>query len=135
MHLDASPQKVREHREKRWANEWSSKCRTLKHPYICKVLLPMKPPKALENETIKPLLIFWAVLGPQDTPLSKVDDLTYDFPFNKPANWPNEIPNKFSELWVFSVSTYLRGIGADTLELPMPNAATRVRLLNHLVSL
>ena len=120
--LSATPEDVRNHRQGRWDSLWDSGNRRLKHPQTLKVLVPMKPPEGVDQETVRPLLIFWEALGPGEAPddhLFKVDVADAEF----------------EELWVFSVSGYLRSLlseGITNVELEMPDAALRSRSLNRL---
>lgn len=62
--------------------------------------------------------------------LFKVTGVTYNFGFQKPQSW--KIKPKFTELWVFSISSYLRSIRnqyPNPLELPMPTASNKMRAL------
>ena len=89
---------------------------------IAKVLVPMKPPSDLEAQSIdiRPLLIFWEPTGPQD----KADEHLFrmDTPYDE-----------FRSLWVFSVSSYLRSIPDASIELEMPDAYRRLRILGRLL--
>ena len=72
---------------------------------------------------IRPLLIFWEALGPSE----KTDEHLFRV-------CVKDNPGDFSELWVFSVSSYLRSSGKDKLTLEMPVAAHRLGVLAHLFS-
>jgi len=66
--------------------------------------------------------------------LFKMSNVTYQFGFRKPHSW--KISPKFTELWVFSISSYLRSIRSETcrpLKLQMPNASEKMRALLRLV--
>ena len=131
----ATPEKVTEYKQPRWQMMWDSQRRTLTFSEVAKVLVPMKPPPDLEGEDILPLLIFWEALGPRDQPdshLFKMEGPTGGFPFDPPPTWPS--PGKFRALWVFSVSSYLRSIPDACIELRMPVAADRLRILKRLFS-
>ena len=122
--LSATPEEVNVHRQCRWDSLWDSGTRRLKHPRIVKVVVCMKPPKGVDPGSVRPLLIFWEALGPGEAPdnhLFRVDVADAKFP----------------ELWVFSVSNYLRSLlseGVSSVELEMPGAALRLRALNRLFS-
>ena len=131
----ATPEEVAEYKQPRWQMMWDSQRRTLTFDLVAKVLVPMKPPPDLEGEDILPLLIFWEALGPRDqpdSPLFKMEGPTGGFQFDPPRTWPS--PGKFRSLWVFSVSSYLRSISDDIIELRMPVAADRLRILKRLFS-
>ena len=122
--LSTSPEKVNLHRQSRWDSLWDSKTGHLKHPRIVKVLVPMNSPAGVDPKSVRPLLIFWEALGPGEAPddhLFRVDVADAEFP----------------ELWVFSVSNYLRSLlseGVISMELEMPDAALRLRSMNRLFS-
>ena len=120
--LSASPEEVTGHRQDRWSVFWDSENKRLKHPLTEKVLERMSPPKGVNPESVRPLLIFWEALGPGDKPahcLFRVDVASPEF----------------RELWVFSVSSYLRTLLAKKvfrIELEMPEVALRIRSLNRM---
>ena len=82
----------------------------------------MKSPDGFDPSTVRPLLIFWEALGPAETP--------HDHLFRVEV-----AGDEFLELWVFSVSGYLRSLwrkGVKRIDLEMPDAAFRLRSLNCL---
>ena len=120
--LSASPEVVRNHRQARWGNLWDSGNQRLKDPHTGKVLVRMKPPKGDAQESVRPLLIFWEPLGPGEAP----DDHLFRV---------DVADAELKELWVFSVSGYLRSLlseGVLSIELEMPDAALRLRSLTQL---
>ena len=139
LSVSASPEEVSEYKHTRWEGHWVVQRHTLREPYTAKVLVRMKPPDGVDEKIIRPLLIFWEALGPRDqadSHLFRINTPTCDFPFELPNTWPNprEFPGLwiFSELWVFSVSSYLRSIPDTSIELDMPDAAARLQILNRL---
>ena len=66
------------------------------------------------------MLIFWEPTGPRD----KADEPLFrmDTPYDE-----------FRSLWVFSVSIYLRSIPDTSIELEMPDAHRRLRILGRLL--
>ena len=130
--VSATPQEFADHKRKRWERHWDSECQTLKHPHTAKVLVPMKKPCGYDGWPVKPLLIFWQPLGPKEI----AEDHLFSLPVNyycksdRPASWPHT--KKFGELWVFSVSSYLRSLAEDQIQLQMPNATQRLQMLNNL---
>ena len=123
--LSASPDAIRVHRRSRWDRFWDSGSRRLKHPLTVKVLKRMKPPEGVDQETVRPLLIFWEALGPGDSPA--------DRPFQVEVD-----DSCFPELSVFSVSGYLRSLrakGIERVELEMPDAVLRLRKMNQWFSI
>ena len=122
----ASPREVTRYKQARWERHWDQRRRVLKHPETQRVLVSMKPPQDVDPETVRPLLIFWEAIGPRDQPGRHLFQIA-------PAK-----DSKFSELWVFSVSSYLRGIldanTDESIELEMSAAAARLRILGRLFS-
>ena len=122
--LSASPEEVSVHRQARWDSLWDSGTRRLKHPQVVKVLVRMKPPAGVTPESVRPLLIFWEALGPAEAP----DDHLFRV---------DVADSEFQELWVFSVSNYLRSLlseEVDSIKLEMPEAVLRLRSLNRMFS-
>lgn len=131
----ASPSEERDYKQARWKHHWDTQCRTLKDKSTAKVLVRMQPPQGIDEEVIRPLLIFWEAIGPAEQAndhLFKVGSPTFVFPFPRPEGWPETC--EFSELWVFSVSSYLRSLPDAAIELCMPNAANRLQILGRLFS-
>ena len=130
--VSATPQELADYKRKRWERYWDSEHKTLNHPHIAKVLVTMQKPCGYDRYPVKPLLIFWQALGPNQGE----DDHLFSIPANyyrkddRPTSWPRT--GKFGELWVFSVSSYLRSLAEDQIQLPMPNAAHRLQILNNL---
>ena len=83
----------------------------------------MRPPNGVEGKDIQPLIIFWEALGPRET--------ANEHFFNVDVS---DNPGKFTKLWVFSVSSYLRIVQKDELKLKLPEAAQRLALLGRLFS-
>ena len=122
--LSATPEEVNKHRQSRWDSLWDSGTRCLKHPRIVKVLERMKPPEGVDPESVRPLLIFWEALGPGESPDDHLFRVDVD-------------DAEFRELWVFSVSNYLRSLRSAEdarIDLEMPEAALRLWSLNRLFS-
>ena len=139
--LDASDTALRQHEQENWNSHWDQERRTLTRSLVAKVLVPMKRPNGTEHRTQLPLLICWNPMKPNNPAersdlvdgghLFKVSGVRYDFPFETPPSWWKS-EHRFNDLWVFSVSSYLRslrGALAGPLALPMPNAAKRIRAL------
>ena len=137
LSVQASRKEVAKYKKGRWESKWDPKHGTLRTKDIAKVLVPMKPPSYLEQEreNLRPLLIFWEAVGPSrpaNNHLFCKPGPTYNFPFTPPSTWPELGPCEFPELWVFSVSSYLRSLPDATIELQMPNAADRLGILDRL---
>ena len=82
---------------------------------------------------VSPLIIFWEALGPRDNSddhLFRVE-VSPRFQFEIPDTWPID-HSDFADLWVFSVSSYLRSLDIDTIDLHMPIAAKRLSILSQL---
>ena len=128
--VGATPDKVADYKQERWNLRWDSQSRALKLDMIAKVLVPMKPPTGLEEGPKRPLLIFWEAIGPRD----QSDEHLFSVP-NPTCDIPDA--RKWPELWVFSVSSYLRSIlddGIASISLPMPDTAARLWILSRLLS-
>ena len=135
--VSATHAEVTDYRQERWEHLWSKNLHTLNRHDTAKVLLRMNPPGDIDKSIIRPLLIFWEAVGPRgEDHLFRMDDLTCNFGFPLPGTWPNpeNHPDRwdFNELWVFSVSSYLRSIREARIELNMPNAARRIQILDNL---
>ena len=142
--LNASPEEMSEHEQENWDGQWDSNRNTLRDQPMAKVLVPMKRPTGTEDRRLLPLLIYWQPIRPKDHSqkqdhiegdhLFKVSGVTYNFGFPKPQSW--KINPKFTELWVFSISSYLRSIRNEIsgqLEFPMPNATKNMQALLRVV--
>ena len=138
--LDATKATIQRYEQDVWHRHWDPVRNTLIHQRVAKVLIPMKRPAGTEQRTPLPLLICWNPLGPSASSqrvdqvdgghLFKVTNVSYQFTFPKPHSW--KINPKFTELWVFSVSSYLRSIRSEIscpLELTMPDASKKIRAL------
>lgn len=131
--VPSTPEEVMNYKQVRWERQWDAQRQTLKHSYTGKVLVRMKSPVGVDGRSVRPLLIFWETIGPLDQEhnlLFKMSAPSCDLPYTLPGTWPS--PCEFPELWVFSVSSYLRSIPDASLELEMPDTAHRLRLLNRL---
>lgn len=132
LQFNATTRKLTAYKERRWKRHWDSERNTLKRPGTGKVLVPMKRPDDFKGVPVKPLLMFWEAIGPKARGKDHLFSIpvTYNFPFDWPTSWPKT--RKFNELWVFSASSYLRSLSEDNVQLTMPNAAHRLRVLNQL---
>ena len=118
--LGGSASEVRKRKRDQWDALYDSRRRQLKHPMTLKVLERMKPPKDVDPGAVRPMLIFWFALESRKSP-------------NAPLFRVEVRSPEFDELWVFSVSGYLRSLrsqGVERIELDMPDAALRLRKLN-----
>ncbi len=124
---------VVEYKQKRWERHWNEECKNLKSTATGKVLVGMKTPDGVDEDKVRPLLIFWEAIGPKEQGkkhLFSIEACTSRFPFAKPDSWTEFC--KVPELWVFSVSSYLRSIAGPTLDLSMPVGVSRLKILNNL---
>ena len=123
-----------------WRKEWDETARCLKSPATGKVLVRMTPTEDFGQRRQVPLLIFWRALAPDfdrgfisrvaGDHLFSVERPEYRVRGRVPRTWPAEQEN-FDELWVFSVSSYLRSLEPkEYLDLDMPNAVSRWRAMN-----
>ena len=120
--LDIKVDDLRTYKQKAWREAWNSDNQSLRDDGAAKVLVPMKVPDDLSGSHVKPLLIYWTPIAPESEPDS--------FLF-KVATRPSPHCH-FSELWVFSISSYLRSLGQAKIALKMPVAAARLRILDRL---
>ena len=123
IRLEADANELRQHQYGRWNIQWDPDEQCLKDKHHAKVLMPTKPPPGDLSEACKlPLIIYWAPMLPE----GKSDDPLFSVCTNSECS--------FKELWVFSVSSYLRSIVAEERKicLEMPTAAKRLRILKDL---
>ena len=141
--LNASPTCVETYKRREWERSWDNERRTLKSPATAKVLMHMKPRFEVRDKRLRPLLVFWTAMRPEDLcgdarecvaggHLFKIENPTCDFRFRNPDNWSHHKLG-FEELWVFSVSSYLRTISEEAIALDMPKATHTMEWLNRLV--
>ena len=94
---------------------------------INKVLIPMRPPHSLPAAQVAPLLVYWSVVHPEGK------DESFFWHSLTPQQHPDGYAAAFDRLAVFSMSTYLRSVlrsQKDTIELWMPDTASRMKWLN-----
>lgn len=115
LRTDAGPEELHAHRMERWKHQWTGE--TFRNKAVRKVLQPMKKP---EQGGVKPLACFWDAMHPEG-----LSDALFVVPVKSET---------FHEVWVFSVSSYLRALSTDTVELDMSEAAARLGWLDRLVS-
>ena len=141
--IDASVDKMADEKRRNWASLWDEEARTLKRKDVAKVLVRMKPPSNTEGRKVLPLLIFWHPIGISAKSQGKqrvkgghlfsVANPSANFPPSVYSSWPEKCD--FPDLWVFSVTSYLRSVKQNKIELRMPQAAGRLRALAELVQL
>jgi len=108
-------------RKSRWENQFDNSIQSLKQEAARKVLIKMKA--FSDNAEIRPLIIFWDAMHPQ----GKSEEF-----FAVPVSGED-----FSELWVFSMSTYVRNQiskGRSEINLEMSEVNTRMEWLRQIYS-
>ena len=143
LRLCAQAEEVEEYKRRHWGKYWDAELQAIPRAEIAKVLVPMRPRFDTGGRQILPLLIFWEALGPGNQPGTKgrvegghlfsVTAPEGGFKIQVPSTDPGQ--EGFPKLWVFSVSSYLRSLTEDVIEMEMPNAAHRMRSLNRLARL
>ncbi len=118
----ATVEQLKESKVALWKRHWDTDGCCLRGGGTSKVLTRMKTPDGVDTCAVRPLLIFWEALAPEED----VDKHLFTVKVAENA------PGDFKELWVFSVSSYLRSVQASTLELDMPEAASRLGVLRRL---
>ena len=120
--VPAPAEQLKDNKVDRWKQHWNVDLNCLNGPLTSKVLHQMEVPDGVEAHEVRPLLIFWEALAPLD----KVDQHLFR------VDVASDAPGYFKELWVFSVSSYLRSVQESTLDLDMPEAASRLDVLGRL---
>lgn len=145
LSVNASADELKAYQKDFWQRRWDERKRTLRHANQTKVLVRMKPGFDAVSRKQLPLIVYWEPTAPtrrlsggyrsSDGSLFSVPKPTCDFGFDPPATWEGHELG-FPELWVFSVSSYLRSVAKaqDTLELEMPVAEARLKALNRLMT-
>lgn len=112
--VDANEAVAREHRKRIWGEYWTGS--TFRDDVAAKVLERMNPPAI--GVAVEPLIAFWVPLHPNGAAES-----FFSFPLHG-------LP--FERVNVFSMSTYLRGVAEDFIELPLPKTKTRLAVLERI---
>ena len=122
--VSSTAEQLREYKVARWKQHWDEDRCWLRGTNTAKVLFRMQEPKehGVHKSEVRPLLIFWEALAPAE----EVDQHLFR------VNVASDAPEDFKELWVFSVSSYLRSVRESTLDLDMPEAASRLGVLGRL---
>jgi len=129
---------------------YDARSQSLIHSGTKKVLLQMRQPQAPKKmpqyptESPKPLLCLWAPVCRADSDRSEIFFRVPIASFEplKKENGAICAPGGFTEVNVFSVSNYLRAAlntsassgGPQTISLPLPRIAERIRLLSAIFS-
>ena len=111
-----------------WAGGWQGFLRSFKQPNLQKVLSPMRPPLAHAGPVMHATACMWPVMHPAGTTEPM---------FVVPVSDLSQVPwaNPFAELHVFSMSSYLRALNVDTLDLEMPVLHGRLQRLTKIFTL
>ena len=115
LSLDATEEQIKEAKKKAWLQQWDEINQRFRDPGVDKVLLVMRSP--LPNCKVKPLVIFWFAIHPtgDSAPLFEV-----------------KVNNEFERLFVFSVSSYLRSLAFETIEIDIPRVEERLSIIKRL---
>ena len=119
---DASTEDLHTYKLRVWRSAWDEATQTLRDEGSAKVLLPMKIPCDLSEDHVKSLLICWTPMAPKN----ELDS----FLFQVKARFSPGCD--FKELWVFSISSYLRSLDESEISLKMPMTAARYRIFDRL---
>jgi hypothetical protein len=119
--LDASEAEAIAFRKNRWENQWDSEAGCFVDDKVGKVLGTMQYPSGVPlGIKVEPLAIYWFAIHPEGS------SETF---FEHPAP-PN---TGFERILFFSMSSFLRSVEEETIELDMPNAIARISWLGRLV--
>lgn len=113
LSLNATTDALSAYRRRQWKifeTKW------LPDPRVRKVLVPMKKPEEVD---VEPVACFWLAMHPEG-------DSAPWFSIDLPAS------EHFRQLWVFSMSNYLRSLTENHIVLEMPQTVQRVLWLNKL---
>jgi hypothetical protein len=109
--VDAGSEESSRHRIKVWNEYWSGD--SFREESAAKVLEPMLPPFACER--IAALIAFWDPMHPEG-----LSEPLFQVPLAGCA---------FTDVTVFSMSSYLRGLQCTSLALPLPKTIARLDIL------
>jgi len=119
LFLNASKEEVKIYKIKKWNELWDSKKNSPNTEKVSKVLVPMRIPSEVDrSHTLEPLVIYWTPIHPEGK--------EEHFFCHKVSS------ERFSRIWFFSVSSYLRSLDEDTIELDMPSFTKRVSWISKL---
>jgi hypothetical protein len=113
-------------RIRHWNTFWDAHSNTINTKWtgLTKVLIPMRRPESVDNNyVLQPLLVYWMAIHPQGE-----NECFFDVQLGLPG--VQEHP--FAGLTVFSVSSYLRTLAVESLDLDLPDVATRIEWLKLL---
>jgi hypothetical protein len=112
---------MKKYRKDRWEQRFDISNKCLRDTSANKVLVPMKLDTTIAPDAeIRPLIIFWEAMHPEG--------FTEEF-FSHPVSGKD-----FDELWVFSMSNYVRNLidkdKVTKIEVNMPAVDARIQWLN-----
>jgi hypothetical protein len=114
LRLDATEQERQVYSKRNWDRLFAPELIPGKH--IAKVLEPMKKPHGYENLVAIPLICFWFHIAESS-----------ESPYSKRQYQDGK------EVHIFSASAYLRTLQDDCIDIEMPRAERRKRLLSDLI--
>jgi len=113
--LDVPRRDLREHKRMTWKHYWTGT--TFRSKSLKKVLCPMTPP--YPEPTVRALACLWDPMHPNGghAPLFRV----------------RLRGGRFRELWIFSMSSYIRQLHRSEIELDLPEVENRLRWVRRIV--
>ena len=122
--IDATSDQISLHRMKLWKSIWEIEQNQPNDDSMRKVLLPMpRPLNSNPGFVVRPLLIFWYLLHPVGQ---------HETFFVQPLG--QNVSKVFDQLYIFSVSSYLRSLTIKEIDLDMPDSIVRMRWLKKIIS-
>lgn len=119
LHCEAS--KLIQYRKEAWARQWHDQ-EGLRQKALLKVLSPMRPPDRWSHVKTRPLACLWTALHPDGDGRCFFSQRLDCYP-----------GCAFEHLWIFSMSSYLRSLSDEWLELRMPDTQRRLQWLSALI--
>lgn len=110
LELHASEHTVIEYGRERFKEQWDFDKESFKHPFVNKVLTPMRVPKYVSHIDVEPLICFWFPI--LETSLNKLE-----------AYYSIPCKGYFNVIHFFSLSIYLRLLNKENvkfIEIDMP---------------
>jgi hypothetical protein len=118
LKLNASLEEIQKVNSKYWSSIWDKKNKKFKYNEVGKVSIPMHLPTGEPSDIIiRPLVIFWFPIKNE-----KGDSCFFEVESNY---------EHFKVISIFSISTYLRQLKDDIIEISMPNTIARLNWLNE----
>lgn len=114
LKFDATQEKIEKYCKEQW--DYYFKSDEIPVAQVAKVFTPMKKPEGYETCQVTPLLCFWFFI---------CESIQKPYSTRPYANG--------KKLDVFSASAYLRSLKDEKIEIAMPRAERRLRLLSELI--